>query len=395
MCERSSADLTAIQLTRTLLSHADVDDLLDMVARTVCETTGFVRSLIADLDGPSGRVRGRAGYGVPPSSVAMVNGRLDEFPVFRVLASEEGPLVVRPDELRRLVPSEYVQLFEVRGAVVVQPMRSDRLGLLGVVFCDGDASMAEPSAADIRTVGEMSAIAAVAFQHALLVRRSVALQTLRERSRIAADLHDGVTQQLYAATLDLDELRSAASGRPVASEQVLERLAMRLDTALQQLRSALVQIARGEVPESAAGADRSACVADRVRRLVDDLCRSDGPTADFDVKGEGPEPDAERSDSLVRAVREGLANVVKHADATQVEVQVRRGPSWWTVEISDDGIGGADDIRRAIVKDTVAAFGLRSLSEDAARLGGRIWVSDAPRLHGLRLGVAVPITAQL
>ena len=388
---RGDAVIGATDLTRILLSQADVDDLLTMVARTVCESTGFLRSLIVDLDGPSGRVRGRAGHGVPARSVAAVDGHLDEFPVFRMLMGNDGPLVVEPDELRRLVPSGYVQLFQVQGVVVAQPMRSDRLGLLGVVFCDVGAAVGEPTADDIRIVGELSAIAALAFQHALLVRRSVALQGLRERSRIAADLHDGVTQQLYAATLDLDELRSSGA-LPASTAPVVDRLALRLDTALQQLRSALIQIARGEVPASVTDPDRHTGVVDRTRGLVEDLSGLDGPTADFDVKGEGPEPDADRSDVLVRAVREGLANVMKHAGATQVEVQIRRGSSWWTVEISDDGTGRAETVRRAIANEAIAGFGLRSLSGDAARLGGRIWVSQAPRLHGVRLGLAVPVT---
>ncbi|MCF7550734.1 ATP-binding protein [Pseudonocardia sp. WMMC193] len=395
MSGREGATIPAIDLTKTLLSYADVDGLLDTVARTVCESTGFERSLILDVDNTTGRVRGRAGFGIPADTVSAVHGPGSEFPILAVLGGREDALVARPNELRRLVPAEYLKLFDVRGAVVAQPMRSDRLGLLGVVFCDSGTARAAVDRRDIQTVGELSSIAAVAFQHVLLVRRSVALQSLRERARIAAELHDGVTQQLYAANLDVDELRSNLTG-PAAEDPALGRLAERLETALEQLRAALVEIARGEVPTSGSPRRRAGeggDVVGRMRGLLDELGEIDGPTGDFDVSGSGTEPVGPCADLLVRVVREGLANVTKHASATQVEVSVRRGAQWWTVELDDDGGGRAEEIQPVLTKGSGPSFGLRSLSEEAARLGGRLWVERAPRLLGLRLGVEVPVDA--
>jgi signal transduction histidine kinase len=391
MEQQRPARIGRAELTRMLLSLSNVDDVLELVARTVCGTTGFVRSMIMDLDGPSGRVRGRAGHGVPTGSVAGAGGTVDDYPAFAMLAQSGEALIARPGEIAAVMPARCVELFEIRGAVVAQPMRSDRLGLLGVVFCDGgNAPEFWPSATDIQTLQEMSEVATLAFQHALLLHRSVVLQSLRERSQIAADLHDGVTQQLYAASLDVDELRSSADLAP-DDALVLDRLALRLDTASRQLRSALAQIARGEVLDTMRGSGPPGRVIDRVRALVDDLCRSGGPTADIEIKGDGPEPDPARVDVMVRAVREGLVNVAKHANATQIEVQIRRGNSWWTVEVSDDGVGSAGNARRALAADA-PTFGLRSLGENVARLGGRLWISDAPRLLGVRLGVAVPVS---
>lgn len=82
--------------------------------------------------------------------------------------------------------------------------------------------------------------------------------------------------------------------------------------------------------------------------------------------------------------------MAKHAGATESEVQVRRRTSWWTVEVSDDGAGSATAVRRTIAAGG-SVFGLRALNENGARPGGRLWVSDAPRLRGLRLGIAVPV----
>ncbi|SFO50549.1 Histidine kinase [Pseudonocardia ammonioxydans] len=377
-----------VELIRMLLALPDVDDVLDLVARTVCETTGFTRSMIIDLDGPSGRVRGRAGHGAPEGSVASVRGLVDDFPLFGQLVSSGETLMVDPQELASLVPPHYVDLFHVRDLVVAEPLRSERLGLLGIVFCDGGGvSGFQPSAADVRALQEMADVAALAFQHALLLNRSAVLQSLRERAQLAADLHDGVTQQIYAACLEVDELRSSPELTP-DDAVVLDRLALRLDTASAKLRSAMQQMVRGDTSDDEK--DVSGSVIDRIRALIDESCRSGALTGDIEVKGDGPEPDPARADVMVRTVREGLVNVAKHAGATQIEVQVRRGNSWWTVEISDDGAGSATAVRRTLASGG-SVFGLRGLNENVARLGGRLWVSDAPRLLGIRLGVAVPV----
>lgn len=387
---RRATAIEATKLTRTLLSHANVEDLLDMVARTVCESTGFVRSLIVDLDGVTGEVRGRAGHGVDAGIVASVHGAREEFPVIDMVVTRDAAIVLGPDELRAVVPAGYVERFEVDGLVVVQAMRSDRLGLLGVVFCDVGASVGEPTADDIRVVGELSSIAAVAFQHDLLVRRSMALQNLRDRSRFAAELHDGVTQQLYAAELELGELRDSAAG-DLAGEAAYARLAQRLRTAQQQLRSAVAQIASGEAPVDFYDRARSAQVVERVGALVEELRGVDGPLADVELRGDGAEPDAERATVLVRAVREGLANVLKHAGATQVEIVIERGQDAWAVVVGDDGVGAPGLVAAALTSSGGQSFGLRSLSEEAGRLGGSLRVGSSDSLGGIELRVQVPL----
>jgi signal transduction histidine kinase len=348
--------------------------------------------VILDFDAVQGVVRGRSGYGVDAGKVAAAGGPIGDYRVLTELAGVDGPLVVPASEVCRLVPGHCLALFEVHGPIAVQSLRSDRLGLLGIVFCDGGAnSTFRARPADLATLAELSEVAALAFQQALLLRRSVSLQELRERSRIAAALHDGVTQQLFVATLEIAELR-AGGDLDDAVMAVVDRVADRLGTALQQLRTALVEIASGGVPDDRGPQQSDESVVDRIRRLLGGIGAAGGPTPDLDVTGEGPEPDVAQADLLVRAVREGVANAGHHGKATQVIVHLRRGGSWWTVEIDDDGVGDVAVVRRILRSDRSRSFGLPSLAKECARVGGRIWVSAAPRLHGLRLGVAVPLT---
>lgn len=218
----------------------------------------------------------------------------------------------------------------------------------------------------------------------------MALQNLRDRSRFAAELHDGVRQQLYAAELELGELRDSAAG-DLTGEAAYARLAQRLRTAQQQLRSAVAQIASGETPVDFYDRARSAQVVERVGALVEELRGVDGPLADVELRGDGAEPDAERATVLVGAVREGLANVLKHAGATQVEIVVERGRDAWAVVVGDDGVGAPGLVAAALTSRGGQSFGLWSLSEEAGWLGGSLRVGVSDSLGGLELRVQVPL----
>ncbi|MGH3466751.1 MAG: hypothetical protein ACRDQF_03335, partial [Thermocrispum sp.] len=65
--------------------------------------------------------------------------------------------------------------------------------------------------------------------------------------------------------------------------------------------------------------------------------------------------------------------------------------AWWTVEIEDDGVGDSADVRTRLSQPVGLSFGLSSLADEAARLGGRLWVSRAQRLAGISLSVSVPV----
>ena len=80
-------------------------------------------------------------------------------------------------------------------------------------------------------------------------------------------------------------------------------------------------------------------------------------------------------------VSEGLANVAKYSRATQASVTVRRDNGRVTVEVADDGVGGAD---------AAGGSGLRGLSDRLAALDGRLSL-DSPTGRGTRLRAELPI----
>ena len=183
----------------------------------------------------------------------------------------------------------------------------------------------------------------------LLLQRALDA-SLEERQRIAADLHDGVVQELVAASLLVAGARGSAEG---AAADQLAMAAGAVRSSVSSLRTLLVDI----YPPNLESAGLAAA--------LDDLAAT--------VRGRGlqttvtVDPDAteilttEQQRFIYRTTQECLRNVVKHADAETVDVTLTRQPSCVVLEIVDDGVGMSDDVVDGASEP--GHFGLRLLSD--------------------------------
>jgi signal transduction histidine kinase len=176
-----------------------------------------------------------------------------------------------------------------------------------------------------------------------------------ERRRLERDLHDGAQQQLVSLALEL-RMAQAALDDDSEAHELLEGTASRLDVALGELRD----LARGLHPAVLSDQGLGAALASLAGRTP------------FDVRVDGVP--AERLPEKVELavyflVSEALANAVKHSHASRATVTMDREGADITVEISDDGIGGAD---------ASAGSGLRGLADRLAVLDGGLEILSPP-----------------
>jgi signal transduction histidine kinase len=189
------------------------------------------------------------------------------------------------------------------------------------------------------------------------------------RRRLERDLHDGAQSRLVGLAL---LLRTARRQAPPGSEleTLLDRAQDELQTSLTELR----ELARGIHP--AVLSERG--LEPALRSLVD---RAPLPvTVEADAEGRLPEP-VESAAYFV--VSEALANVAKYARANEAKVTVQRMNGHLTVEVTDDGVGGADIGRGS---------GLRGLSDRVAALDGTLSL-ESPAGRGTRLRAQIPVDA--
>lgn len=206
----------------------------------------------------------------------------------------------------------------------------------------------------------------------------------RQRRELAEALHDGALQYLLGARLELDDARD--TGDAAAFD--------RIDEALTQS----TRLLRSTVSELHPAVLAQAGLAQAVRDLADNTAARSGLdiTVTVDVAGrpddrgpDGPPVLRDPTDLVVySAVRELLANVVKHAGAHAVSVELEQTAEFTRVRVTDDGRGIADGaLERRLAAGHIGVASHRLRLEAA---GGRLTLEPAePR--GTRATVEVPL----
>ncbi|MDH3021479.1 sensor histidine kinase [Gordonia alkanivorans] len=190
----------------------------------------------------------------------------------------------------------------------------------------------------------------------------VALQretgALAERSRLARDIHDTLAQG-FSSILLLSRAGQRGPGDPTA---IFTQIA---ETAQQNLVEA-----RRVVEALAPAALETAPLQSALRRLLDQLQRQTGITAELITDGETMSPIMDYDVALLRVAQSALANVRLHSQARRVRATLSYSSDEVRLDIVDDGIGF--DQREA------GGFGLRSMRDRLAELGGTLVVESAP-----------------
>ena len=186
------------------------------------------------------------------------------------------------------------------------------------------------------------------------------------RREIERNLHDGAQQQLVSLALDLRLLRARLKQDPELAATV-EELADKLAAALAELR----ELARGIHP--AVLSDHG--LAPAIHVLVERVPIAVECALEVDQRLPAP---VEAAAYFV--VAEGLTNVIKYANATTARVSVRRRRTELEVEVSDNGVGGAQlDV----------GTGLRGLSDRLSALEGELSL-HSPLGEGTQLAARIP-----
>lgn len=209
-----------------------------------------------------------------------------------------------------------------------------------------------------------------------LAGRLIAAQET-ERTRIARDLHDDVSQQLAGVAIMLSGLKRSL---PQADRQTIDdRLA-----ALQERTTSVANAIRQLSHELHPGVLEHVGLLDALKRHCGEVGVDHRIAVTFESTDDVGELGAEAALCLYRVAQEALNNVIKHAHAGTAIVSLRETDSHVELAITDDGVEFVADERGA------AGLGLRSIDERVRLIGGSVSVDSRPG-HGTRLSVRVPI----
>lgn len=206
-----------------------------------------------------------------------------------------------------------------------------------------------------------------------------ALQLTEDRERIARELHDTVTQRLFATSMGLE----AALTKVVSADtrERLERSVEELDTTIHEIRTAIFGLQGGVLASG---------IRSGVIKLVKDAASSLGFEPHLSFMGPVDTLVSDKlADQLVPTLREALSNVVRHARASSLEVTLSASKSQVKLVVADNGVGISGSTMSSA--HSLSGFGVKNMTHRAESLGGTCRLSNV-ETGGLRLVWEVPVS---
>lgn len=362
---------TSAQVGREITSILDIDVLLPRVVETIREAFGYYHVQVFLLDRDANELVLRASS----ENKSLEHRRLDlAMASINAQAAQTGEAVLADDVLRDpgFLPDS--QLPETRSELVI-PLRlgNQVIGTLDVHNTQVGAFTEEDMAA-IQSLGDQIV---VAIENAHLYDQSRELAVLEERTRLARDLHDSVTQSLYSLVLLTEgwrRLLSAGSGSQ--TEDYLGRIGEIAQQALREMRL-LIHELRPPVLEQEG-------LVGALRKRLDAVEKRVGIEARV-VMDDLVELPASLEEGLYWITQEALNNALKHAAAKKEIVRICVEGKMLVLEIADDGQGF--DLEAAKHK---GGMGLVIMRERAREMGGTLTIQSAPG-QGTVVKVSVPV----
>jgi signal transduction histidine kinase len=245
--------------------------------------------------------------------------------------------------------------FEGLGPAVAVPIGTDRTGARGVVLLARRAGRPVYSATEIEPLRAFAAQAAIAMELAERRKDAEEIAVLKDRDRIARDLHDLAIQRLFATGMTLQ-----SAGRFIEHGEAADRVVRAvddLDETIKIIRSAIFGL---RAREGSAGTGLRA----RVVRVVGEAAQVLGFAPSVRMEGLlDTDVPREVADHVVAVLSEALTNVARHARADRTDVVLETDGREVRLTVADDGVGIPEGGRRS---------GLRNMAERAEQLGGAL-----------------------
>jgi ligand-binding sensor domain-containing protein/signal transduction histidine kinase len=374
--ERRRQELEALyRADAELHRHLGLDEVLQALVDIAVDILQADKSSLLLWDKGRERMAMQVARGFRPEAVMAISFARDEGIAGEVVSTGEPVILEDAPSDPRLEAESH----EIVDLVLAEGIRSCMflpIKVEGEVFGVFNVNMIEPRAFgsdEQRLFMALAQRAAQAIDTAQLYEQSQELAVVEERSRLARELHDAVTQTLFSASLIAEALPELWESDPEEGRQLLVELRQLSRGALAEMRTLLMELR----PTALAESD----LAELLRQLGEAVTGQTGAPVSVSVENLCALP-ADVHVSLYRIAQEALNNVVKHANSSQVAVRlvctpaasVNDGDGRLRVElqVSDNGRGFDVD---HIPPDRL---GLSIIHERAQAIGAALTIDSQP-----------------
>jgi PAS domain S-box-containing protein len=361
----------------TVASMGSLKATLDTLAAAIVHATRAVAAVVLSGD-PAGSLSSAGTAGLHPDYMA----KMDEAfaagatpPSMGVLGSE--PVVLHDIRGRLLADPAFAPAHAIleqaqwsTGMYLPLIFGGERVGTAVALYAPGSESLDEQ-----RFLVTIANQAAIAVGNARLLAEAQARAAAEERQHLARELHDSVSQALYAIGLGARTARSLVATDPAGTTEAIDYVLALAEAGLAEMRALIFELRPELLAEEG--------LVTALRKQLDVARARHGLDVTDDL-GDEPAISADAQAALYRIGQEAMNNVVKHARAKHVTVRLTEREGRATLEVIDDGSGFGPE------RET-GHLGLTSMRERAAAQGGEVSIISAP--GGTHVSATVPSSA--
>jgi signal transduction histidine kinase len=370
---------TLARIAARLNKQLDLNAVIDAVCQDVVDTFKVSQAVISLYDKKRDLLDYAGGVNIPPQYGAKIESvsraQFEEF------VRTMGSILVVPDiqALPNVPSAEFTFELNVR-TVVTADMRRDQ-ELIGVLVLGVNGQVREFDPDELTLLKAISDLAAQAIANAQLLKtaneqreqlRNLSTRLVQvqeaERRAITTELHDRVGQNLTGLSIAIQNMKASLSNQSqetVAAE--INDAQTLLEDTTRHIRDIMAELYLPELEDHGLAAALET-YADRVASRVN-----------LDLVVDLPETPLRLSSdvrvALFRAAQEAISNVLKHADATQLEISLQRENGRVRLRVEDNGQGFEPSPESP--KET-PSWGLKIMRERIESIGGKVQIESKP-----------------
>jgi signal transduction histidine kinase len=364
MAERLSPTLMAVSdAVLGVAAELSVEEVLQRLVHAARELAGARYAALGLPDGDGG-FRQFLTSGMSDALVASLGPLPRQHGVLGAMVESREPYRTRDihdhPSFRGWWPAGHPDMRSFLGVPIVGPD-----GVIGAFYLTEKLDAADFTGEDEELIRLLAAHAAIAITNARLYEQSRELSVVAERNRLALDLHDAVSQKLFALVLAAEAAGTLLERDAAAAGVQVRKLRGLAQEALEELRSLVFELRPPDLEKD------GLCGA--LRKHVEVLRRLQQREIELELDDDLP-PEPTRDREVLRIAQEALQNALRHADAEHVTVRLSDGAGRLVLEVRDDGAGfdpAAPGLRSR-------RLGLTSMEERARAIGGELEIDSAP-----------------
>jgi len=376
--ERRRNVAESLRETLSILNTArPLDEILQHIVVQAQQLLNAKAAAVHKLDPAAGILSPQASVGLSPEYVAHIRLSLGQGALGQAVLTRQ-PVAVNDTSqvfqgqtvyntrgetvfLDSSLTGRLQQFSDRYGAVLAIPMSIQGEMYGGLVLYYSAPRNIQPDEIEVASI--FASQASLAIENALLREQAAEGAALAERSRLARDLHDAVSQTLFSASLIAETLPKLWQRNPETAFQKLEDLRQLTRGALSEMRTLLFELRPAALSDTE--------LPDLLRHLANAFTARARLPVELNIEG-SPDPPAGVKAVFYRVAQEALNNIAKYAQARQVVMVLSGGKEQLRLEARDDG-RGFDPL--TVPPDSL---GLNIMRERAKSIGASLQIHSVP-----------------